>query len=100
MTVALALLGFLRSLLALAFVVSAFAKLVDNSNFRSALGGFAVPERLRASAAVLIPLFELAITSTPLFRLGLPCHPHDYEISGQPVECQDRRAAMRGAFTW
>ena len=41
-----------------------------------------------------------ALTSAPLFRPGLPCHPHDYEISGQLVECQDRRAAMRGDFTW
>jgi|SRR5215510_4651872 len=100
MTGAPVLLGLLRSLFALVFFVSAFTKLVDNSNFKSALGGFAVPERLRAPAAVLIPLFELAIASAPLFRPGLPCRPHDYEIGGQLVECRARRAAMGGAFTW
>jgi hypothetical protein len=41
-----------------------------------------------------------ALVSASLFRPGLPCHPHDYEISGQLVECRDRPAAMRGAFTW
>jgi peroxiredoxin/uncharacterized membrane protein YphA (DoxX/SURF4 family) len=55
------LLVILRLLLAAVFTASAFTKLADRSSFKSALGGFAVPEGLRGLAAALIPVFELAI---------------------------------------
>jgi thiol-disulfide isomerase/thioredoxin len=55
------LLAVLRLLLAIVFVVSAVTKLRDRSGFKSALGSFAVPDSLRAPAAVVIPASELAI---------------------------------------
>ena len=55
------LLVVLRLLLAAVFTASAFTKLADRGGFKSALGSFAVPEGLRALAAVLIPVLELAI---------------------------------------
>ena len=41
-----------------------------------------------------------ALTTAPPLRPGLPCHRRDYEINGELVERQDRRAAMPGDFTW
>jgi thiol-disulfide isomerase/thioredoxin/uncharacterized membrane protein YphA (DoxX/SURF4 family) len=51
----------LRLLLALVFTVSAVMKLADREGFQKALASFAVPERLRAPAAVLIPVLELLV---------------------------------------
>jgi hypothetical protein len=47
----------------------------------------------------MMPISRLtmpAVASAPLFRPGLPCHPHDF--SGQLVECQDRHAAHAWRF--
>jgi uncharacterized membrane protein YphA (DoxX/SURF4 family)/thiol-disulfide isomerase/thioredoxin len=61
-TVSPVLLVALRLILAVIFAVSGLTKLTDRDGFKSALATFAVPEKLRPSAAVLIPILELVIS--------------------------------------
>ena len=51
----------LRLLLAIAFVTASVTKLADRGGFQIALQSFAVPESMRAPAALVIPALEIGI---------------------------------------
>ncbi len=63
-----------RIVLAAVFATAGFAKLMDRQGSRRALEGFGVPHAVSATAAVALPLAELAtaiaLTSTPAARWG------------------------------
>ena len=52
-----------RVALAVVFATAAVAKLIDPARTRESLAGFGVAERFRASAAVVLPLTELALAA-------------------------------------
>jgi len=60
----------IRLLLAVIFIISGLAKLVDRPGSRQAMLDFGVPTRLATPSAVLLPLTELVVAASLILRVS------------------------------